>query len=216
MEEVTEVPVSPPATARSLSELLTPARTTPVVVRPGDVGGSAAWQTLVREGCLQVVRHDAACPPGVPVGPVVRAGLLADQVPPGAVVTGRTAAWVYTGHGDGEVLDLTYPAGRHQPDRPPGARLWQGPLLRSDTTTLGHVGVTTPDRTVVELVLHDPDPVPAVLALVRRAAADLARARRSLELRTRAVGRPRARRLLDAAEAALARTPGAAPTDHPA
>ncbi|NOV97957.1 hypothetical protein [Isoptericola halotolerans] len=198
-----------PAT-RSLGDLLTPVRATRVVLGPSDVGGPVAWQTLVRDGDVQLLRPDAACPAGTAVGPDERAGLLARQVPSGAVVTGRTAAWVHTGYDDGGVLHLTYRAGRHQPDRPPGSRLWQSPLLRGDTTLLDGVPVTVPHRTVVELVLHDPDPVPVVLDLVHRAGADLRRARRSLELRTRAVGRPRARRLLDAAEASLADRSGPA------
>ncbi|WP_277210119.1 hypothetical protein [Isoptericola croceus] len=187
-----------------LSALLAPVRATRTVLRPADVGGAAAWQTLVRDGYLHVLRGDAACPADSPVDRDVRAGLLAAEVPTGAVVTGRTAAWVHTGHGDGHALDLTYAAGRHQPDRPAGARLWQGPLLHHDTIHLAQVPVTGPDRTVVELVLHVPDPLSAVFAMARRGGANLSRARRSLERRTRAVGRPRARELLDAAEAALA------------
>ncbi|MCK0115536.1 hypothetical protein MWU57_00670 [Isoptericola sp. S6320L] len=190
---------------RPLRALLTPVRATRDVLRPDDLGGTVAWQTLVRDGLLRVVRGDAACPADVSVDPATRAGLLADEVPTGAVVTGRTAAWVHAGYDDAQSLDLVYPAGRHQPDRPLGARLWQGPLLHGDTIHLARVPVTAPDRTVVELVLHDPDPVPAVLALVRHAGAEPSAARRSLERRTRAVGRPRAREHLDAVEAALAR-----------
>ncbi|WP_402371707.1 hypothetical protein [Isoptericola rhizosphaerae] len=219
--EVLVVLLTAPHAERPLSALLTPVRATRLVLRPEDVGGAAAWQTLVRDGFLRVLRRDAACPADAAIGPTVRASLLAAEVPTGAVVTGRTAAWVHTGHDDGAALDLTYPAGRHQPDRPPGARLWQGPLLHGDTAHLDLVPVTTPDRTVVELVLHVPAPVPAVLALARGAGADLSAARRSLERRTRAVGRPRAREHLDAAEAALARADaeaeaGAAVLDGPA
>lgn len=207
---------APPA-GHPLCALLTPVRATRVVLRPQDVGGAAAWQTLVRDGLLRVVRGDAACPADARIDPAVRAGLLAGELPAGAVVTGRTAAWVHTGYDDDQALDLTYPAGRHQPDRPAGARLWQGPLLHRDTLHLASVPVTAPDRTVVELVLHDTDPVPAVLALARHAGADLSAARRSLERRTRAVGRPRAREHLDAAEAALAGLPAeAALPDGPA
>lgn len=191
------------ASAVTLSDLLAPRLAPLDVVRPADVGGAAAWQTLVREGVLQVLRDDAACPAYLDVDPVLRAGLLAGAVPTGATVTARTAAWVHTGFGDAQALDLTYPAGRHQPDRPPGARLWQGPLLGDDTVHLAGIPVTAPERTVVELVLHDDDPVMAVLALMHHGA-DLGRARRSLELRTRAVGRPRARALLDDVTAALA------------
>ncbi|WP_402465164.1 hypothetical protein [Isoptericola aurantiacus] len=176
------------------------------VLRPPDVGGTAAWQVLVRDGAVRVLRGDAGCRPDVVVGPALRAGLVASEVPTGAVVTGRTAVWIHTGAGDGEHLDLTCAAGRHRPDRPVGARLWQSPLLAADTVVIAGAPVTVAERTAVELALHDDDPVRLLVALAQHGT-DLDRVRRRLELRHRAVGRPRARRHLEAAREALGPTP---------
>jgi len=193
-------PAAPsPVLVPTVPELLRTGPPPRTVLRPCDVGGPVAWQVLVREGAVTVVRGDAGCAPGTRVDAALRAGLVGPEVPTGAVVTGRTAAWIHTGAGDGSGLDLTYPAGRHQPDRPAGARLWQSPLLTADVVRLAGVPVTSPERTVVELVLRDGDPVDLVAALAG-AGVDLGRARLRLERRPRAQGRPRARRLLREAE----------------
>jgi len=188
----------------------------PTLVRPDDVGGRAAWDVLVRDGVLEVLRGDAAVAAGTGVAPHTRAGTLAAAVPAGAVVAGRTAAWVHDGTAvhDARLLDLTYLPGRNPP-RSGGASglVWQAPLLRDDVVALGGVRVTAPARTAVDLALRlDPDEALAlVLALVRSCAVDLSLARRLLERRVRAVGRPRARLVLDRAARALGAAGGALP-----
>ncbi|MCA5894046.1 hypothetical protein LEP48_11905 [Isoptericola sp. NEAU-Y5] len=170
-------------------------------MRPADVGGRAAWDVLVRDGALDVLRHDAAVPAGEMVGPHLRAETLVGDVPAGSAVSGRTAAWVHCGgvaH-DGGLLDLTYLPGRHRPRvRDDSGKVWQAPLLRDDTVVLAGLRVTVPARTVVDLALHltPDDALARVVALVRHCGVDLSQATRLLERRVRAVGRPRARLVL--------------------
>ncbi|SKC71478.1 hypothetical protein [Krasilnikoviella flava] len=205
-----------PARARRLGDLLAPAaRTTGPLVHPDDVGGRAAWDVLVADGALEVVRGDTAVVAGTAVPPALRATLLAGALPTGAVIAGRTAAWVHAGRAacarptDG--LDLTYPAGGHRPEVWGAGLVWQAPLLRDDTVTLGGARVTAPLRTVVDVAVHVPGDDDA--ALLARVVADacgvrLPDAAALLERRARVVGRPRARRVL--ARAAQLPQPGAA------
>ncbi|WP_418276762.1 hypothetical protein ACNHYB_02345 [Isoptericola jiangsuensis] len=186
---------------RRLSDVVSDTSPARSVVRPHHVGGGAAWQVLVRDGALREVVPGAACPPGVLVDAGLRALLIAPRIPPRTVVTGRTAAWVHTGAGSADALDLACVAGRHRPERPAGARLWQAPLLHPDTVRIGPVLVTDPTRTVVELVLHTGEP-DLVVALARHGA-DLVRARRAVEVRPRASGRAAALITLDVAVARL-------------
>ena len=182
---------------------------------PADVGGRAAWDVLVRDGVLEVVRGDAAVAAGTPVTAADRAWLLTGVVPTGAVVAGRTAAWVHAGRrlDDGGTLDLTYAAGGHRPAVWGAGLVWQSPLLRDDVGTHSGLRVTGPVRTALDLALHLPpdDAAWRVVALVRACGIDLREVRRQLERRMRAVGRPRARTVLDRAEASLGAASGPLP-----
>ncbi|MFC8597699.1 MULTISPECIES: hypothetical protein [unclassified Isoptericola] len=163
-------------------------------MRPHDVGGRAAWDVLVRDGALEVLRGDAAVPAGTPVTPSLRAAVLAAELPTGGVLAGRSAAWVHAGRPlaaqAAGCLDVTYPAGGHRPEIWGAGLVWQAPLLRGDTVDLrvdlrvdlgldpgvdpgvvpgpepGRACVTAPLRTVVDIALHVPGD---------EAAADLAR-----------------------------------------
>ncbi|MEN5073841.1 hypothetical protein ABE437_08490 [Isoptericola cucumis] len=182
---------------------------------PADVGGRAAWDVLVRDGVLEVVRGDAAVAAGTRLDAAHRAGLLAGAVPTGAVVAGRTAAWVHAGRvlDDGGALDLTYPAGGHRPSVWGAGLVWQSPLLREDVSPYGGLRVTSPVRTALDLALHlaPDDAAWRVVALVRACGVDLREVRRQLERRVRAVGRPRARTVLDRVGASLGAAPGPLP-----
>jgi hypothetical protein len=189
-----------------LADLLDPRPVSPpLVVRPEHVGGRAAWEALVRDGALVVLRGTAAVRADLPVGPGLRAGVLRGGLPRGAAVAGRTAAWVHAGVPDGGTLDLAYASGRHRPEVWAGARVWQEALLASDVTEIAGVRVTTPVRTVVDLALRDDAEraLEAVRALVETCGVDLRAAARVLESRARVVGRPRARRVLTAAQETL-------------
>jgi hypothetical protein len=167
------------------------------VVRARDVGGPGAWQALVRDGVLRRLTPDAACAIGTRVDAALRASLVGPLVPGGAVVTGRTAAWIYSGVGSAHPLDLACAAGRHRPDRPAGARLWQAPLLHPDCVLIAGVRVTDPTRTVVELALHGGES--SLVAVLARCGADLEAARRSVLLRPLAAHRAAAVDVIDAA-----------------
>jgi len=185
-----------------LGDLLAPPPRPGPLLRPRDVGGRAAWDVLVRDGALEVVRGDAAVVAGTVVGPAARAALLADELPAGAVAAGRTAAWVHAGRrapAGADHLDVTYPAGRHRPEVWGAGLVWQAPLLRDDTVELAAVRVTAPLRTVVDVAVHvRGEHEAAALARVVADACglDLADAAALLERRARVVGRPRARRVL--------------------
>jgi len=197
-----------PSRPRRLGDLLVAAPVAGPLVRPADVGGRAAWDVLVRDGALEVVRGRAAVPAGTEVTPALRAALLAGSLPTGGIVAGRSAAWVHVGRAAaGQAagpLDVTYVAGGHRPEVWGAGLVWQAPLLRDDTVELGRVRVTAPLRTVVDVALHVPDDDAA--ARLARVVADgcrvaLADAERLLERRARAVGRPRARQVLALARA---------------
>jgi hypothetical protein len=197
-----------PAVAVSLSELLTrprPTRTASAPVRPSDVGGRAAWDVLVRDGVLAALVDDAAAPADAPVTPATRAAALGARVPPRTVVAGATAAWVHCGGPPPRRLDLAYRSGTHRPELWEGATIWSASGLLADSVVLAGVRVTTLERTAVDVALRLPAEraLPLVLHLVHTGA-DLEGAGRALERRTRAVGRPKARRVLAAARERLA------------
>ncbi|MFC7877179.1 hypothetical protein [Isoptericola sp. NPDC057391] len=207
--------IAPP---RRLGDLLTaPDRRYGPLVRPEDVGGRAAWDVLVRDGALEVVRGDAAVVAGTVVTPLLRAALLAGSLPAGAVAAGRTAAWVHAGRAAGarsaDPLDVAYAAGGHRPELWGAGLVWQAPLLRGDVVELAGTRVTAPLRTVVDVAVHVPDEDDA--ARLARVVADSCRlaltdAAALLERRARVVGRPRARRVLSRA-AGLRAAPAALP-----
>ncbi|PFG43297.1 hypothetical protein ATJ88_1982 [Isoptericola jiangsuensis] len=188
---------------RRVGDLLLRDDPAPVLVRPSDVGGTVAWQVLVRDGVLEVLRGDVACVSATRIDPALRAGTLRGAVPTGAVVTGRTAAWVHTGAGRPDSLDLACHPGGRRPSRPRGARLWQAPLLAPDVRVVAGVRLTTPDRTAVELALHDDGSTELLVALAA-AGTDLDAVRRAVVLRPRVgVGvRRNAVAVVDAARAA--------------
>ncbi|MFD6177160.1 MULTISPECIES: hypothetical protein [unclassified Isoptericola] len=222
----TSLPRSPHAADAGVARLgaliAPPPRGAGPLVRPHDVGGRAAWHVLVRDGALEVLRGDAAVAAGTPVPPALRAALLAAELPTGGVLAGRSAAWVHAGRPAAaeaaDCLDVTYPAGGHRPEVWGAGLVWQAPLLRGDTQELGRVRVTTPLRTVVDVALHVPgDGTAAGLARVLADACglDLDDAARLLERRARAVGRPRARAVLDLARSGPPAVLRAAPVGLP-
>ncbi|GAB2467160.1 hypothetical protein [Xylanimonas ulmi] len=171
--------------------LAPPAPARPVVIRPADVGGRAAWWVMVRDGALRVVADDAAVPVGAAIPPEARAAAIAGRVPATAVVVGPSAVWLHCGGLAPEPLDLARRNGTRR--------------LASESTRVGAVRVTTPTRTAIDVAAMLPHEV-AVTMLVdlARAGVDLGAVARSLELRPRVVGRPRARITLAAARERLA------------
>lgn len=178
-----------------LAHLLDP-RPAPVppVVTPPRVGGSVAWQDLLRRGAITPLcdappgtAGAVAVPAGTRVTPTHRAlALVASSAPavsPGgslparAVLAGPSAAWVYTGLRDGvpaPILtaaagppELAHDAAARPPDVPVGVVLRCSPGLARDTIRLGGVPVTTPGRTALDVACRLPfeHAVPVLAAL---------------------------------------------------
>ena len=191
------LPAAGPAT--TLARLLAPG--TPEVgllVTPADVGGHAAHQDLVRSGALHRLWGEVASPAHVPVTTTLRALAVRDLVPRGTVLAGSAAAWVLSGSPAPRVLDVVHPPGRHRPPPLPGRAPRQARVLRDETVLVAGVLVTSVLRTALDVATRsEPADALTTLRLLReRCGLDARAAARSLELRHRWAGRPRARRIL--------------------
>lgn len=120
---------------------------------------------------LRGVYVDAARPDSLDL----RVAAVAKVVPPGSVVCGRTAAWLWgidaLAMGAHRVLpdvDAMAPAGTSAARRA-GVFGCSGPLPQSDVVRLGSVHVTTPARTAADLarLLSRPDALASLDALLR-------------------------------------------------
>jgi hypothetical protein len=180
-----------------------------LLVRPSDVGGSGAYQDLLRCGALVALRDDVAAPARVPVTPTLRALAVRDDVPASCVVAGSSAAWVLCGTTAPPWLEVVYPPGTHRPPPLRGRVARQAALLRSETVLVAGVRVTDARRTALDVASRcAPEDAVVVLRRLRDAhALDLAGVARSLELRYRWAGRDRARAVL-ARLLAVADVPG--------
>lgn len=180
----------------------TPAATHPAtLVRPADVGGAGAWQTMVRDGLLRPVHGDSAVTAATPVTPDVRMAVIAPQVPKNCYVAGVSAVWVHCGGPVPEMLTLAHPIGTNRPqlDSPAtvfsGAGLWAESQLLGVDTKRGRV--TTLLRTCLDLALReDPDVAKQKIRTLQSVGLDLRGAARALEFRGHTIRRPRARRIL--------------------
>ncbi|QJW36875.1 hypothetical protein [Cellulosimicrobium protaetiae] len=183
-------------TAATLARLLAP-RTDDgeLLVTPADVGGPAAFQALVRSGALRRVWGDVAAPVRVPDTPTLRALAVRAVVPRGTVLAGAAAAWVLCGAPAPRTLDLLHPPGRHRPPPHPGRAPRQAQVLRDETVLVAGVLVTSVQRTALDVATRaGTDDALATLRLLREVCGlDVKAAARSLELRHRWPGRPRAR-----------------------
>ncbi|MBD5787580.1 hypothetical protein IF650_15520 [Cellulosimicrobium terreum] len=169
-----------------------------LLVRPGDVGGSAAFQTLLRDGALVPLWGDRAAPARVPVTSTLRAVAVRDLVPARTVLGGLAAAWVLCGTPPPGTLDVLYPPGMHRPPPVAGRLPRQANVLRSESVLVAGVLVTDPQRTALDVAGRVPagTALPVLSALRRSGGLDVERALRSLELRFRWAGRPAARATL--------------------
>lgn len=182
-------PAPPPAAspARALPAPRTAARLPPSpLVRPADVG-PVAWHLLLRDGHLVRLRGDVALPARVRATPALRAAALAPLVPPRCAVARAAAVWVHVGGAPPARVDVVAPSGGRVPDPAPGRAAAATPLPAADVVLLGGVRVTTPRRTAVDLLSHDP-PERALPLVARLRAAGLDPARVRADVAT-AVGR---------------------------
>lgn len=184
-----------------LSELMDPApirAELPPLLRPRHVGGTAAWQSLTRQGAIAVLDLDAATVSGSPVTPNLRAAALAPHVPTHCFVVGRSAAWVHCGGQPPEKLYLGHQLGTNRPSRWIATEIWSGSGLWAESVLLGvdgeRVRVTTPMRTAIDLALReDPEVSLRLIAALAADGLDLVRTARALELRGRTRAIPQAR-----------------------
>jgi len=175
-------PSRAPAAAHAAAPPRTPPRTaarlppTPLV-RPADVG-DVAWQLLLRDGHLVRLRGDVALPARVRATPALRAAALAPLVPPRCAVARAAAVWVHVGGCPPERVDLVAPSGGRVPDPAPGRAAATTALPDGDVVLLGGVRVTTPRRTAVDLLSHDPpERALPLVARLRAAGVDATRVR---------------------------------------
>ncbi|WP_454048497.1 hypothetical protein [Cellulomonas sp. Marseille-Q8402] len=147
------------------------------LVRREDVG-DIAWQVLLRDGDLVRLREDVALPARVVATAALRAAALAPLVPVRCVVGRGSAVWVHLGGPDPGRVQVVAPRDVRVPEPAPGRASMVADLADRDVVVLGAVRVTTPRRTAVDLLSHDPpDQALAQLARLRAAGLDLAQVR---------------------------------------
>lgn len=213
------------AGAVRLAELVDPRPVrVPQVVTASDVGGSASWQDLLRQGALTPLSDASpddgasAVITGTRLTPTHRAlatlMLAGGTLPRRAVLAGVSAAWVHTCLYDGvpvtrlrsgDRLELAHDASVHRPDAPARAVVRCSAALTRDIVLVAGVPITSPARTAADVACRLPFRH-AVAILTALAAGspdappvDLDAVGRALEVRSRVVGRPAARRALAAA-----------------
>ena len=186
-----------------------PARARAAVVRRADLG-DVAWQVLLRDGDLVPLRDDTALPAGVPETATLRAAALAPRVPARCAVARAAAVWVHLGGPPPDRLHVVAPRRVRVPDPAPGRAAAVADLPDRDVMTVGGVRVTTPRRTAVDLLSHDP-PELALTLVARLAAAGLDLTRLRADVAAAA-----GRRGIRAAAALLPRAAPAAATARPA
>jgi len=174
----------------------------PDVLHPAPDGmPEAMLRSLALDGVL--VRIDAGYQPiDVPTTPAVRAAAIAPRVPrelapDGMIVAGPSAAWVWGGlpRLEEPLTIVVRGAGRMPAVDQPGAHLHRILLADAEIVALGEVLVTSPLRTVLDLLRGgrpDLEPAARILeaaGLSPAVAADALRARRRLPGRRRGLAR---------------------------
>lgn len=126
--------------------------TSPVLLRPADVGGAHAFQALALDGVIVPLRDGVARLAATADTTRLRAAALADVVPHRVVVAGRSALWVHCGGDAPRVLEVYYRSHAHRPRGRPDLRVRQATLLARDVTDVHGLTVTSPARTAADLV----------------------------------------------------------------
>jgi len=173
----------------------------PMLLRPADVGGMGAWQTMLRDGLLRRVHLDTAVMVETPITADIRAAVLAPLVPVNCYLATYSATWIYCGGPVPPVLTVAYPLGSYRPRLWTRAEFYCASGLWAQSRSLGigrdRVRVTTPVRTAVDLALRaDPDAARDKIRDLAAVGTDLRAALRSLELRGHTAGGPQARQIL--------------------
>ncbi len=138
-----------------LAALLQPPRTLDSeLITPPDVGGTAAWRSLVLDGQLTPVWGSYAVSAHVEVTTQHRVGALRNLVQSRTTLGRQSALWVHTGRRLSDKVHLLYAPKQHRPKPRTGVMTHQTNLTESDCLSIVGVQVTGPTRTAVDLAIH--------------------------------------------------------------
>jgi hypothetical protein len=163
---------------------------------------------LVATGKVRRVLRGVYVDAEVPDSLELRARAVAMVVPPGSVICGRTAAWLWgidalamSAYRVLPAVDVMAAAGRSAPRRS-GAFGCSGPLPDEELVLLAGVMVTTPARTAADLarLLRRPDALASLDAMLRLPELDREHVRSVLDRFGRYRGVVQARELLELAD----------------
>lgn len=135
----------------------------------------AALRRFLTRGTVRRVLRGVFVEGGLPDSLELRARAVAKVVPPGSVVCGRTAAWLWGvdalamgSHRTVPPVDVMAPAGRSHARRA-GVFGCTGPLAEDDVLPVGGVWVASPMRTAADLarLLPRPDALASLDAMLR-------------------------------------------------
>ncbi len=152
----------------------------PVLLRATEVPADT-WAGLLADGCYRRLTGCCALRADVVENADHRAQALPGPLPARSVVGRRSAAWVHLGGEPPPRLDLLVPPGRRV-DPAPDRRCSEARLAAHDVEVLGGRPLTTPTRTLLDLVLlagadePEVDPLWPTLTALCRAGADPASA----------------------------------------
>ncbi|MGP7961013.1 hypothetical protein ACTVCO_09410 [Sanguibacter sp. A247] len=170
-----------------LRRLLTPPPdTAPRTVRPQDVGGEIAFDSLHASGHLLTLAPGIGVLPGLVTTPTDRLLAIGPRIPPRTVVGRLSAEWVHTGHGAPTPLTVLYSPRAHRPPLSAGIQTHQATLAPDDVAGVGSLRITSPLRTALDLTRHvaRSESLPALERLYATGLLDLE------ELRTRVHEQP--------------------------
>ncbi|MCL2595573.1 MAG: hypothetical protein FWD83_08650 [Promicromonosporaceae bacterium] len=152
------------------------------LLRPNHVGGRAAWAVLLRDRALRAVTEDAAVPAGVTITPAHRAIALAPYLSGRNIIVGLSAYWVHCGGPEPTHRDIALPG--------------DGYRYGVDSVLVGGQRVLNLERTAVIMACTLPyGQALAALYRLYDAGANLAAARLLLDVPSRTLGRPQARKV---------------------
>ena len=123
----------------------------PVLLRSTEVPADT-WAGLLADGCYRRLTSGCALRADIVETADHRAQALPGPLPVKSVVGRRSAAWVHLGGDPPWRLDLLVPPGRRV-DPAPDRRCSEAQLAAPDVQVLGRRPVTTPTRTLLDLVL---------------------------------------------------------------
>lgn len=136
-----------------------PAGAHAALVRLKRLPGPMSMQMLIRAGILEPLDDRTAYRTADGASLYGRAAIAAELLPQGVAACARTAAWVWAGGPFPPVIDLLTQATYHAPICGHPLRSFNRQVPREDRVMLGPLELTTPCRTVCDLLLLPYDEV---------------------------------------------------------